>query len=90
MQHQEKSFLQKFKIKVSMIALGLDVLTVALASFLPEAKVEYVYGIMGSITALAAMIISAHSKVDAEAVKLVGVEIAKETAEIYAGKTRRK
>ena len=84
MQQQEKSFLQKFKIKVGMIALGLDVLTVALGSFLPEAKVEYIYGVIGSITVLAGMVISAHSKVDAEAVKLITAEVNKETAEISA------
>lgn len=79
---QEKSFLSKFKIKVSMIALGLDVLTMVLGIFIPEAKVEYVYGIMGSITGLAAMVIAGHSKVDAEAVKLITAEVNKEAAEI--------
>ncbi len=81
---QEKSFLSKFKIKVTMIALGLDVLTAVLGAFLPETKVEYIYGIMGAITGLAAMIISGHSKVDAEAVKLIAAEVNKETAEISA------
>lgn len=80
----EKNFLSKFKIKISMVALGLDVLTMVLGSFLPEAKVEYVYGIIGSITALAMVVIAGHSKVDAEAVKLVAAEVNKEAAEISA------
>ncbi len=87
---QEKSFLSKFKIKIGMIALGLDVLTAVLGSFIDAAQIEHVYAIMASITTVAITIISAHSKVDAEAVKLIAAEVNKEAAEISAKIKKRK
>ncbi len=85
----KKSFLEKFKIKVGLIALIIDILTLILGLFLDEMKVEYVYTIIGSVTGLAAVVIQGHSKVDAEAVKLIAEEIRKETEELKLRKKKR-